>query len=359
MGASLVSLLVSAAISGLLCPPNTWDAMVYHLPRQIRWIQQFSVEHFPTHTLLQLYREPFAEFVGTHVMILTDTDYYVSFVQWLALVGCLAAVSLMARQLRCNRRGQLFASLFVTTIPIIYLEASNTKNDLVFGLWYAILAWLVLTVYQEKRCEFPTSFLIGCGFGLLAMTKGAAYLLGFPLVIFTGFAIIRATKRSAWKPFAVIAVIVLALNFGHYARNYELFGSPLGPQSEYRDFLNETWSPAHLLSRLVRESSLQMATPIEEVNKALEVSIEKLHQVLGIDTNDPRSTYPQRDFKILYQPDNESLASAPIHLGLVGLLLILSFAFRRDIKQRAFWLLLSVPISVSCCFASYPNGSRI
>ena len=117
MGASLIILLVSAAISGLLCPPNTWDAMVYHLPRQIRWIQQFSVEHFPTHTLLQLYREPFAEFVGTHLMILTDTDYYLSFSQWFALVGCLAAVSLMARQLGCDRQGQLFVSLFVTTIP--------------------------------------------------------------------------------------------------------------------------------------------------------------------------------------------------------------------------------------------------
>ena len=97
MGASLASLLVSAGISGLLCPPNTWDAMVYHLPRQIRWIQQFSVEHFPTHKLLLLHREPFAEFVGTHLMILTDTDYYLSFIQWFALVGCLAAVSLMAR----------------------------------------------------------------------------------------------------------------------------------------------------------------------------------------------------------------------------------------------------------------------
>ena len=179
------------------------------------------------------------------------------------------------------------------------------------------------------------------------MTKGAAYLLRLPLLIFTGLAIIRATKRSVWKPFAAIAVIALALNFGHYARNYELFGSPLGPQNVHQAFLNEAWSPAHLLSRLVRELSLQMATSIEKVNKSLEVSIEKLHQVLGIDTNDPRSTYPSRNCKILYQPDNEYLASAPVHLALVGLLLILSFAFRRDIKQRAFWLLLPVPIS---CF---------
>ena len=94
--------------------------------------------------------------------------------------------------------------------------------------------------------------------GLFVMTKGAAYLLGPPLLIFTGLAIFRATKRSAWRPFAAIAVIALTLNVGHHARNYELFGSPFGPKHTYKRFLNEHWSPAHLLSRLVRDLSLQM-----------------------------------------------------------------------------------------------------
>ena len=330
MGGGLLSLLVSAVVSGLLCPPNSWDVMVYHLPRQIFWIQQFSVEHFPTHLLLQLYREPFAEFVGTHLLILTGTDYSLSFIQWFALTGCLAAVSLIAEQLGCDRQGQLFASLFVTTIPIIYLEATNAKNDLVFGLWYIILAWLALSVYQERRCRFSTALLIGCALGLLVLTKGAAYLLGLPLLIFTGLAVFRAAGHLAWKPLVVIALTALALNFGHYARNYGLFGSPLGPEEAQEKFLNEAWSPALLLSRLVRESSLQMGTPIEELNRALEGSIEKLHEFLGIDINDPRSTVRLRNFAVLSRFENEYQAPAPLHLALVGLLLILSFAFRRN-----------------------------
>lgn len=344
MGGGLLSLLVSAVVSGLLCPPNSWDVMVYHLPRQIFWIQQFSVEHFPTHLLLQLYREPFAEFVGTHLLILTGTDYSLSFIQWFALTGCLAAVSLIAEQLGCDRQGQLFASLFVTTIPIIYLEAANAKNDLVFGLWYIILAWLALSVYQERRCRFSTALLIGCALGLLVLTKGAAYLLGLPLLIFTGLAIFRAARHLAWKPLVVIALTALALNFGHYARNYGLFGSPLGPEEAQEKFLNEAWSPALLLSRLVRESSLQMGTPIEELNRALEGSIEKLHEFLGIDINDPRSTVRLRNFAVLSRFENEYQAPAPLHLALVGLLLIFSFAFRRNIEHRVFWLLLAVPI---------------
>ena len=91
-------------------------------------------------------------------------------------------------------------------------------------------------MYQEKRCTFPTSLLIGGALGLFVMTKGAAYLLGLPLLVFTGLAILRATKRSAWRPFAAIAVIALVLNSGHYARNYELFGSPLGPKNTYKRY---------------------------------------------------------------------------------------------------------------------------
>ncbi len=87
-----------------------------------------------------------------------------------------------------------------------------------------------------------------------------------------------------------------------------------------------------------------MGTPIEELNQALEGSIKKLHRFLGIDINDPRTTYPLRNFAVPSRFENEYQAPAPVHLALVGLLLILSLAFRRDIEQRAFWLLLAVPI---------------
>ena len=60
--------------------------------------------------------------------------------------------------------------------------------------------------------------------------------------------------------------------------------------------------------------------------------------------------------------ENEYLAPAPVHLALTGLLLILAFAFGRDIRQRAFWLLLPVPIScfvlVSCVSKWEPYLNR-
>ena len=139
---TLAVLLAITLASGLLSPPNSWDSMVYHLPRQVRWIQQESLAHFGTHSILQLMRPPLAEIISAQLLILTSWDQLLGLVQWVAMVLNLCVSSLIAKQLGTSRRGQLLTGLLCLSAPIAFMEASNTKNDLIFSLWFLVLAWL-------------------------------------------------------------------------------------------------------------------------------------------------------------------------------------------------------------------------
>jgi hypothetical protein len=63
-------------------PPNNIDSLSYHLPRQVIWMQQGSVENYPTSSLRQIAMPPLTEFAVLHLMVLTGSDRYHNLVQW-------------------------------------------------------------------------------------------------------------------------------------------------------------------------------------------------------------------------------------------------------------------------------------
>jgi hypothetical protein len=310
-------LLAGTGLCAVLAPPNNCDSLVYHLPRQVRWIQQGSVAHFPTGCDRQLCFPPFAEFVGAQLMVLAGGDRWGNLVQWSSLVLTMVAVSLLARDVGLGGTGQVLAALFVVTVPMAYLQAFNTKNDLVASFWLCSASWWALRVWADRPLAGAPALLFGLTLGLLTLTKSTGYLFAIPVAAVAGSGILLR-QRARWCPAAVILTTALLINVGHCTRNLQVFHSPFGTPEAQKGHNNETFAPAAIASNVIRNLALHLGAPDQAWNVWLTERIEAWHRRLGIDLHDPRTTFvPEaRQFRVLYAPENEDQAPAPAHVVL-------------------------------------------
>jgi len=334
-----VALIV--AVTGLIAltaPPNTSDSMTYHMSRVVHWTQNHTVAHYPTHIVGQLSQGPWAEFAVMHLDLLRGGDRFANVVQWFSMIASLIAVSLIARQLGADRPGQILAAAVSATLPMGILQASSTQNDYVLSFWLACFVYFLLQL--RASFNWTSALAAGVSLGLAYLTKSTAYLYSLPFL--AGFALAgsKTLGRKLWKPALVIALLPLCLNLGHYARNVGLFGHPLGPGQESSSakwvpalgpsalilgetgatlrYANDTFTPSSLLSNVLRNLSLHIATPDGRVNASLEDGVRRVHSLLGMDMNDPRTTWTETNFHIPRSLSyHEGYAGNPLHLLLI------------------------------------------
>lgn len=335
-------LVISAALSAWFSAPNNWDSMLYHLPRQVYWIQNHSVAHYPTTRTFQISMPPFSEFMGMHLMLLSGGDRWANMVQCFSFTMVMLVVSLIARDLGANRRGQILAAFLVASTPIVYIFSSNTKNDVVLALWVCLLAWWAIRIFIDSNYGTVRALLIGATLGLALLVKGSSFFFIPASCFFIGVGIIRSTRRFA-KPAVAIMISAILLNSGHWIRNYRMFDSPIGYNQYMKEDVNKSFGPAALTSNIVRNITLHLGTPSERFNSGLERSVNNVHELLDIDPQDPRITYINTEYEIGYWPHHEDSTPAGAHVVLIGLTLILALPFRRWLPERLFYMYLAIP----------------
>jgi 4-amino-4-deoxy-L-arabinose transferase-like glycosyltransferase len=259
---SLILLTLFVGITAVVSPPNTWDAMDYHLPRVIQWVGNHGVQSFPTPDYAQLVHPPWAEYAMLHFMLLWGNDQFVNIVQWVSLVGSILCISLIAKQLGAGPWGQMLAAVICATIPEGVLEASGAKNTYVTAFWVAAFVYLLLRWKDES--DWFTTITTGLAIGLAVLTKGLAYLL-LPSFFVLWF-LWAPTARVVWlKRAAVIGLIAIALNAPQFVRNYRLTGSPIGqpvPENGPRmSFAVDRISFTGACANLLRNISLHVGGP--------------------------------------------------------------------------------------------------
>lgn len=352
----IVSVIFIAAVTAVIAfygAPNTWDSMTYHLARIIHWMQNKSVEFYPTNILRQLHQNPWSEYAMMQLLILHNgSDRFVNFVQWFCMFGSLAGVTLIAKQLGADPRGQVMAAVFAATIPMGILQASSTQND------YAAAFWLVCFVYfgiEFKRAgKLKHAAAAGAALGLAILTKATAYLFAFPFLVWFSLEILIKDKFKAIRPLATIAALVLLLNCGHYIRNYNLYGSPLGPGQESEtgnDYSNDIFTAPAITSNVMRNFAVHLSTPDYRVNVALDRFFYKLHDWIGISPNDPRTTWSGTEFHIGYLSYYDGKAGSPLHIWIVILVIPIFIAQKRQKSEETFYLLAL--LGAFLFFASY------
>lgn len=336
----IVSIVIAIGLVAIVAAPNHSDSMEYHMSRIVHWIQNHSVTHYPTSALDQLYQNPWSEFAIMHFQILSGGDRFANLIQWSSMVGSIIGISLIARQLGANLRGQILAAVFCVTLPMGILQGSSTNNDLVVGLWLVCLAYFTLLTVKEG-ISLVTTFFLGASLGLAILTKGTAYLYALPFCIWLILWGIKHLRWQVWQPILFVAFVVLLLDFGHYTRNLMVFGSFLGGGTKEN---NEIFSLAVFISSMLKNLALhadivrhlgleKIVTPTTGITEKI---IKIIHGYIGIDINDPRLMNPKSPtFHVPKLSTYEDTAGDPIHLALI----LVSFIFltiNKNLRNQAY-----------------------
>jgi hypothetical protein len=323
-------IVATTGFIALIAPPNTWDSMTYHMSRVMHWIQNQSVAHYPTHMLRQLIRSPWPEWAILHLQVLAHGDRFANTVQWFSMIGSVLGVSLLARLLGANPRTQIVAAAIASTIPMGILQASSTQTDYVVTFWLVCFVYFVLLLMKGnlRGCRFRWySGGAGVSLGLAILSKATAYLYGFPFLLWSALAGLSGSWRKGIRSILLITGLALGMNLGHYARNLELFGLPLGPGGEEEcttcKLTNDAFTVPIFLSNALRNVGMHLGTPVESVNQAVEQGIYGLHSLIGADTRDPRSTWKGWPFHVRPPDRDENLDGNALHAVLIILCLAL------------------------------------
>jgi hypothetical protein len=158
-------------------------------------------------------------------------------------------------------------------------------------------------------------------------------------MVWITLSLLGSRRMKGLQLFMLILTSSLVINLGHYTRNYELYGNPLGPGQEggsYR-YANDTFTVSSAASNVIRNLALHIGTPFERINAVPEKGIYQLHEVLGIDPNDGGTTWRGAVFHVPLPSTHEDLAGNPIHLVLILASVAILLVRHRDKQESRYY----------------------
>ncbi|MCC3764054.1 hypothetical protein K3N28_13365 [Glycomyces sp. TRM65418] len=392
-------LAVSVAVLAIGSSPNNFDSQTYHLPRIEHWVQNAGAAVYPTAIHRQVDLGPGAEYLLTHLRLVSGGDGAYHLLQYFAGVGAALAASRIAAQLGGGPVAQLATVFLLATTPEVLLQASSTQVDLVAAAWVACLATVVLDEFTRPgdaagagtavlRAAAPHSdaLYLGLALGLIAVTKTTGLLAAAPLLLIWGIGRLvrdgrrrrpclcgrspgrcsRADGSRAWQSRAAtvaasLAVLALALVLvGPFLwRMQQTFGHPLGPDMLRESIGVQTADPRLLLVNALRIAQTGLDTPLPFLSDAFAALVNGLASLMGVDVNDPRITFGSTEFPVPAWYPDEDRAAFPL-TGLATLAGVIWFAVKGPGLRRAYAAALVFAfIGVACTVSWQPWVNRL
>jgi len=320
-------------------PPNNYDSMTYHLPRIEHWLQNKNLNHYYSSNVRQLIFAPFAEIIILQGRALSGDDYLMNLVQWFSFLGTIIGVSKIAGHLGMNKKMQIITALFFATVPMAILQASSTQTDLVET--FCIICMTERLLAWRKTGTLFESITFGIALGLSILTKGTAYPIAFPFVLY--FAVICIKYfRKRFIGGCLAAILCLLINMPHYTRNYMVFNNPLGA---HPDTVSNFTIKSFVITFFADiNSNLAFPIPQRWLDK-LNISLNKMWEFIEI--NDKVLPYGPPQIQVIGSLIvlNEDSAINILHIVLI----IIAFIILLSSKKRNMYILLI--IGSWCMFA--------
>lgn len=224
-------------------PPEGWDAMVYHLPLAVKWLQQGSLAFNWESWKFQMPSN--GELIALFVMYLGDEHVLALAYLPFTLLAILVVYSL-AYRLSESYEAAVLVALGFGTMPIVLHNTFDASVDMFAASFFLSSSYLLFRLIQWKSLTPRTrvSFfgLAGLAFGI---GLGARYSYAPLLLLMTGLSvlvsIIRSHQvRSNWSGQVTIDTVSFVVgsllpSLFWYGRNYMATGNPLYPLQFFLD----------------------------------------------------------------------------------------------------------------------------
>lgn len=273
--------LMTCAIS-LIVPPNTWDAMTYHMGRVVHWIQNKSLTFYPTSIDRQLYINPFAEYWITHFQILSKGDRFANLVQWLSAAGTLLGVSLIGKVMGLGRKGQILCAFFAATLPNFIVQSTSTQTDMVGALWTTAAVYFLLK--NIAQLNWQNTLAVSAAFILALYAKGTTAFILTPFLIWIIWHLICSLRLRSKQFLPHLAILALAVAIGlgsMFIRNLIELKSPV-----YPGLIDSAMLPLSevkgILSNWTLHYTMHLRMGIPHIDNITEKAVEFLHHLLGM-----------------------------------------------------------------------------
>jgi hypothetical protein len=223
--------LASLTLFTLISPVHIWDVLAYHMPMVASYIQNGSLEAWPTQDLRQVVRVNAGELQMLNIALLARSDAWVELPNLLGLVVVLTASFELARLTFRRPSFPYVIVLLVITAPQIVIGAATAKNDLVFT---AVLLCAFFWMIRGGMAGGSRTWVYVVLAALSAAGAGATKVMGLNVVGAVGLLalVLALRRRLEWRHVflyggtAIAALLVLA---GHiYFGNLGSSGVPVG-----------------------------------------------------------------------------------------------------------------------------------
>jgi hypothetical protein len=191
-----LAVVVAAAFSYVLAlivatPPNGWDQLNYHLARAAFWLES-GIRYIDSayDQRLNIY-PPDGEIPFAFILGVTRNENFAALAQLVAALASAVGVFALAQRFRLSHSEALFGGLLFLALPIVLLQSSTTKNDLVVA---SLLISASVFVLGDTRSE------IGLASVAFALAMGAKFTAGYGLVVLLALAVTaRPRALIAWR----------------------------------------------------------------------------------------------------------------------------------------------------------------
>jgi len=224
-------------LEGATRPPQGWDAMVYHLPLVVKWLQQGSLASIQESWKFQMPSN--GELFPLFLMYLGNERFLSLACLPFTLLAILAVYSL-ARRVSDSYEGALLAALGFGTMPIVLYNTLDVGVDMFAGSFFLSSTCLLLGLFrQDPQPDEKRLSLVGMAGLAFGLGLGARYIY-VPLLLFMTalcalLSMISVAPLRVGRSKQVISATVIFVagsllpSVFWYARNFMATGNPMHP----------------------------------------------------------------------------------------------------------------------------------